>query len=445
VSQEIVVIGGGLAGSEAAWQIAEQGLRVVLYEMRPQVSTPVHQTSYCAELVCSNSLGSNFPQKASGLLKEELRRLNSLLLRKADENRVPAGQALAVDREKFAQGVTEALMNHPNIRLIREEKKEIPDEITIVATGPLTSHALTEELKKHCGTYLYYYDAVAPIVTKESLNLSKLYFASRYGHGDDKAYLNAPFTKEEYEVFVHAIVGSERVPYAPHEDPKFFEACMPIEELVDRGIDTLRFGPMKPVGLPLPGTHRIPYGVIQLRQENIEGTLYNLVGFQTRMKWGEQERIFRTIPGFSEAEFIRFGVMHRNIFVNAPTLLEETLALKKKPKLFLAGQITGVEGYVEDVASGWLAGMNAVRRVKGESGLVFPRTTAIGSLMHHITHANPESFQPINANFSLFPPLDPPVKDKTLRQQQVVERARKAMEQLGSEMGCFKEERVMNV
>lgn len=422
--EKIIVIGGGLAGSEAAWQAAERGVEVLLYEMRPGTATAVHKTGDCAELVCSNSLGTNQAEKAPGLLKEELRKAGSLLLQIADSTRVPAGQALAVDRVKFAQEVTRRLLGHPRISLIREEIKEIPSSWCILATGPLTSPPLAQALMKHCGTYLYYYDAVSPIVISESLNLSKLYQASRYDKGGDNAYLNAPFTKEEYDTFVSEIQKSDRVPYAPYEDPKFFEACMPVEELVDRGSETLRFGPMKPVGLPDPRTCREPYAVVQLRAENQEKTLYNLVGFQTRMKWGEQARVFKMIPGLEFAEFVRFGVMHRNVYVNAPVLLEPTLELRTKPNLFLAGQITGVEGYVEDIASGWLAGVNAVFKARGEPPVVFPKTTAIGALMHYITSADPEVFGPINVNFSLFPSLSQPVKNKSLRNQEIVARAR---------------------
>lgn len=419
----LVIVGGGLAGSEAAWQAAENGFSVHLYEMRPAVSTPVHKTDHCAELVCSNSLGTNDPAKAPGLLKEELRRLGSLLIRLADEHAVPAGQALAVDRVKFGEAVTRALANHPNITLIREEALEIPPGPCIIATGPLTSPAMSRALQAYCGEYLYYYDAASPIVTAESLDCSKLYKANRYDHGGEAAYWNAPLDKAEYESLVEAIRAAERTPYAPHEDPKFFEACMPVEEKVDRGIDTLRFGAMKPVGLRDPRTGKTPHAVLQLRPENKEGTLYNLVGLQTRMKWGEQARVFRMIPGLEAAEFARYGVMHRNIFVNAPTQLLPTLQMKRRPDLFLAGQITGVEGYVEDIASGLLAGLNASRLLKGEAPFALPPATACGALMRFITSAEPEMFQPMNVTFGLFPQPEPPVKDKAARQKQIVDRA----------------------
>lgn len=427
--QKLTIIGGGLAGCEAAWQAAELGVEVELYEMRPAVSTLVHKTDLLAELVCSNSLGVNDPMKAPGLLKEELRKVGSLLLKAADSCSIPAGQALAVDRGEFSKKVTDLISSHPGIQVIRKEVQEIPEGVCIIATGPLTSPAFSSSLKSLCGDYLYYYDAAAPIVTGESLDLSKLYHGCRYGRGNEKAYLNSPFTKEMYLNFAAAIQTSERVPYAPHEAPKFFEGCMPIEEKVDRGIDTLRFGAMKPVGLPVPQTGKEPYAVVQLRLENQEGTMYNLVGFQTRMKWGEQARVFHMIPGLEKAEFVRYGVMHRNIFICAPTLLSPTLQLKTNPLLFFAGQITGVEGYVEDIASGYLAGVNAALYMTGMKPILFPETTAVGSLIHYITHTRSKDFQPMSINFSLFPPLPFSVKDKALRQKLTAERALKDLEQ----------------
>jgi methylenetetrahydrofolate--tRNA-(uracil-5-)-methyltransferase len=434
MKQRLTIIGGGLAGCEAAWQAAESGIEVDLFEMRPAVLTGVHKTDLLAELVCSNSLGTNNPLKTPGLLKEELRKLGSLLIKTADFCAVPAGQALAVNREEFSKKVTDCISRHPCIHLIRKEVRELPEGVCIVATGPLTSPDFAAFLKTFCGDYLYYYDAVSPIVTRESLDFSKLYHGCRYGRGDDKAYLNSPLTKEEYCSFVAAVRSSERVPYAPHEPPKFFEGCMPIEEKADRGFDTLRFGALKPVGLPVSGTGREPYAAVQLRLENKEETMYNLVGFQTRMKRGEQERVFRMIPGLEQAEFVRYGVMHRNLFISAPVLLYPTLQLRAIPTLFFAGQITGVEGYVEDIASGFLAGVNAARFLLGREMFSPPSTTGIGSLIHYITHANPRDFQPMNINFSLFPPLAVPVRDKVLRQKQLVERAARDLEKYTSQV-----------
>lgn len=424
----ITVIGAGLAGSEAAWQAASRGCRVRLFEMRPVKRTGVHVTDYFAELVCSNSLRGNGLENAVGLLKEEMRRLNSLIIREAYEHFVPAGGALAVSREDFARGVTEALSSHPNIEIVRDEVTAIPDEgIVIVATGPLTSEAMTEEIKRFTGErYLSFYDAAAPIVTLESIDLDKVFRASRYGKGDGDDYLNCPMNKEEYEAFWEALVNAEKsIPHNP-EDEKvcYFEGCLPVEEMARRGRDVLRYGPLKPVGLDDPRTGRWPYAVVQLRQDNAAATLYNIVGFQTSLKWGEQKRVFQMIPGLEHAEFERMGVIHRNTFIKSPRVLQPTLQTKNRANLFFAGQMTGVEGYVESAAAGLIAGTNAARLALGQEPVPFPVETALGSLVHYITHADPDSFQPMNIAFGLMPPLDgPKIKDKRERKRQLAERA----------------------
>ncbi|MHB2016522.1 MAG: methylenetetrahydrofolate--tRNA-(uracil(54)-C(5))-methyltransferase (FADH(2)-oxidizing) TrmFO [Candidatus Xenobia bacterium] len=424
MSEQVVVVGGGLAGSEAAWQVAQRGVPVRLYEMRPERPTEVHRTDWLAEIVCSNSFGTSIPTKAPGLLKAELRRLGSLLIRIADETQVPAGQALAVDRERFAQRVQESLAAHPLITIVREEVREVPTQRpAIVASGPLTSEPLAQSLLGMLGQeYLYFYDAASPIVAAESLDESRVFAASRYGKsGDD--YLNCPLDEPQYQAFWEALSQAETVTFKAFEKPRFFEGCMPIEELAARGRDTLRFGPMKPVGLTDPQTGRQAYAVLQLRAENRERTMYNLVGFQTRMKWGEQRRVLRMIPGLSNAEFHRYGVMHRNIFINSPTHLAASTALKAHPGLFLAGCIVGSEGYMECVGTGLLAAVNAVRHRRGEAPVELPRETALGALMHYLTTSQASTFQPMNVNFGLLPPLEGRIRDREQRNQAFAERA----------------------
>ncbi|MFQ6101430.1 MAG: FADH(2)-oxidizing methylenetetrahydrofolate--tRNA-(uracil(54)-C(5))-methyltransferase TrmFO [Anaerolineae bacterium] len=423
----ITVIGGGLAGSEAAWQAAERGVGVLLYEMRPHRMTPAHVSDYLAELVCSNSLGSDLPDRAAGLLKAELRYLHSLVLVCADGARVPAGGALAVDRELFAAEVTRRIEAHPRIRVVRQEVTAIPEGPTVIATGPLTSDALAEAIAALTGQeHLYFYDALAPIVAADPIDMSVAFRASRYGKGEAD-YINCPMTEEEYERFVEALVAAERIPLhdfeKEQEDARFFEGCLPVEVLAARGRGALAFGPLRPVGLTDPHTGRRPYAVVQLRQDNLAGTLYNLVGFQTNLRYGEQERVFHLIPGLERAEFVRYGQMHRNTFINAPLLLEPTMGFRSKPGLFFAGQITGVEGYVGSVGSGWVAGVNAARFVLGREPLVLPRTTMLGALCHYVSHADPATFQPMKANFGLLPELSPPVRNKRRRYRAYAARA----------------------
>jgi len=411
-----MVVGGGLAGCEAAYRIAESGIRVRLCEMRPVRMTPAHQTGYLAELVCSNSLKSEDPATAQGLLKAEMRLLGSLLLDCAEDCRVPAGSALAVERELFAAKVTGIIRSHPLIRVEEREITCIPEEgITIIATGPLTSDRLAAWIRDVTGEdNLYFYDAVAPVVTADSLDFSKIFRGSRYGKGGDD-YLNCPLTEEEYRRFYRALVEADVHEGHPVDKGLFFEGCMPIEVIARRGEAALCFGPMRPVGLePGDGKKRV-HAVVQLRQENREGTLYSLVGFQTRLRFKEQERVFRLIPGLEKAEFVRYGVMHRNTYINSPRLLEPTLAFTPKDGVFFAGQITGCEGYMESAATGILAGLNAVRLAAGKPLLVLPRTTMIGALCHHITSASGDRFQPMNANFGLLPPLEEKVKGRRER------------------------------
>ncbi|HWR20634.1 MAG TPA: methylenetetrahydrofolate--tRNA-(uracil(54)-C(5))-methyltransferase (FADH(2)-oxidizing) TrmFO [Verrucomicrobiae bacterium] len=433
---EIVVVGGGLAGSEAAWQAAERGAHVRLYEMRPGSVTPAHKTDRLAELVCSNSLKSDSPDDCHGLLKRELTAYGSVIMAAARAHAIPAGSALAVDRDAFATEVTARLARHPRITIVRDEVKAIPEERpVIIATGPLTSERLAGALRDRFVNYpasadasanaedlLYFYDAISPIVTGDSIDRTVAFAASRYDKGGDD-YLNCPLTREEYRLFWQSIRTAELAPIHPFEEARYFEGCLPIEVLAARGEDALRFGPMKPVGLIDPRTGRRPYAVVQLRLENREGTMYNMVGFQTRLKWGEQHRILRTIPGLKSADFLRYGSIHRNTFINAPTLLLETMQLKDDPGILLAGQLTGVEGYLESAGSGLLAGVNAVRVLRGEAPVVLPPTTAIGSLIRHICHANPRTFQPMNVNFGLLPPLDAPVRAKRERRQALAARA----------------------
>jgi methylenetetrahydrofolate--tRNA-(uracil-5-)-methyltransferase len=427
---EVIVIGGGLAGSEAAWQLAERGFKVYLYEMRPHKLTPAHRTGFLAELVCSNSLGAEPIDKPLGLLKEELRRLGSLIISCADKTRVPAGGSLAVSRDDFARLVTEHIESHPNIRLIREEVTEIPPGPVIIATGPLTSDALAQRIRELIGEeYLYFYDAIAPIVTYESIDMTKAFRASRYGRGGED-YINCPMAREEYYRFVDALLQAETIELRDFEkeDPKFFEACLPIEVIARRGREALAFGPLRPVGLVDPRTGKQPYAVVQLRQDDAAGTLYNLVGFQTNLKWGEQERVFRLIPGLEKAEFVRFGQMHRNTFINSPKLLLPTLQFRQRLDLFFAGQITGSEGYVGSTATGLVAGLNMARILRGEEPLVFPPTTMIGALCRYITDPRLKEFQPMKANFGLLPPLERRVKKKQARYIAYAERALRDLE-----------------
>ncbi|MBB6175808.1 methylenetetrahydrofolate--tRNA-(uracil-5-)-methyltransferase [Anoxybacillus tengchongensis] len=420
---EVTVIGAGLAGSEAAWQLAKRGIRVKLYEMRPVKQTPAHHTDKFAELVCSNSLRANTLTNAVGVLKEEMRRLDSVIMKAADSCSVPAGGALAVDRHEFAAKVTEMVANHPNVTVVREEVTTIPTGPTIIATGPLTSQPLSEQLQALTGEeYLYFYDAAAPIVEKESIDMEKVYIKSRYDKGE-AAYINCPMTEEEFERFYDALISAETVPLKEFEKEIYFEGCMPIEVMARRGKKTLLFGPMKPVGLEDPRTGKRPFAVVQLRQDDAAGTLYNIVGFQTHLKWGAQKEVIRLIPGLEQAEIVRYGVMHRNTFINSPKLLKPTYQYKERDDLFFAGQMTGVEGYVESAASGLVAGINAAHYVLGKELVVFPQETAIGSMAHYITSANPKHFQPMNANFGLFAPLDEPIKDKKKKNEQYAERA----------------------
>jgi methylenetetrahydrofolate--tRNA-(uracil-5-)-methyltransferase len=429
---DITVIGGGLAGTEAAWQAARRGLRVRLFEMRPVVSTPAHATDRLAELVCSNSLKSDLPGTAPYLLKQELRRLDSLLIRVADEVRVPAGHALAVDRERFSSGITETILADTRIEVVREEVSSLPREgILIVATGPLTSASLSQSIALFSGyQHLYFYDAISPIVDATTVDRSKLFSASRYGKGGDD-YLNAPMSQAEYARFYEALAGAEIVHPREFEKALYFEGCLPLEELAARGVDTLRFGPMKPVGLIDPRTGRRPYAAVQLRLENCMADSYNLVGFQNHLRFPEQQRVFRMIPGLENAEFLRFGQMHRNTFISAPRLLGPTLQAKKNPDMFFAGQICGVEGYVESIATGLLAGINASLRVLGRETLVPPRSTACGSLAHFIAFSDPDHFQPANISFGLLPEASPDLKhrirDRKERHRIQVEQAFESM------------------
>ncbi len=424
----LTVVGGGLAGSEAAWQAAERGVDVTLFEMRPVRQTPAHTSDRLAELVCSNSLGSVRLDRAGGLLLEELARLGSLILTVARETAVPAGHALAVDRDAFAAGVTDAVGHHPRIRLVRQEVCRVPDGPAIVATGPLTSDAFALDLVRLTGEdHLYFYDALAPVVTAESIDMTVAFRQSRYGRGEMEAgdYINCPLTKPEFEEFVSALLGAGRIELHDfeREDKRFFEGCLPIEVAAERGPQVLSFGPMRPVGLTDPRTGRRPYAAVQLRQDNAAGTLYNLVGFQTNIRWPEQRRILRLIPGLERAEFVRLGQMHRNTYLNAPLLLHSTLQSRERGDLFFAGQLTGIEGYAGNVASGLAAGTNAARLLAGLEQLTLPRTTVLGALCHYITHAAPEHFQPMKANFGILPPLDPPVRKKRERNRAYAERA----------------------
>ena len=409
----VTVVGAGLAGSEAAWQLAEMGIPVRLIEMRPSEKTPAHHTNYFGELVCSNSLRAASITNAVGLLKEEMRLLGSLIMQCADTHSVPAGGALAVDRMGYAKAVTEAISSHPLITVEEARISEIPKEgIVIIATGPLTDGALAADIETFCGGEgLHFYDAAAPIVSAESLDRDVIYRASRYGKGE-AAYLNCPMNKEEYLAFQKALTEAEVAPVHGFENKKVFEGCMPIEVMAARGEDTMRFGPLKPVGLPDPRTGRDPYAVVQLRRDNEDGTFYNIVGFQTHLKWGEQRRVFGMIPGLSHAEFIRYGVMHRNTYIDSPKLLNDTMETRSREGLFFAGQMTGVEGYVESAASGIAAAYSAVKRFRSETPIPFPRQTALGALTYYISHYEGKNFQPMNVNFGLIPPLSVRVPKK---------------------------------
>lgn len=422
-TQVVNVIGAGLAGSEAAYQIAKRGVQVRLYEMRPVKQTPAHHTDKFAELVCSNSLRANTLTNAVGVIKEEMRRMDSVIIRAADECSVPAGGALAVDRHEFAAKVTEYVKNHPNVTVVNEEITEIPEGPTVIATGPLTSASLATQLKELTGEdYFYFYDAAAPIVEKDSIDMEKVYLKSRYDKGE-AAYLNCPMTEEEFNRFYDALIAAETVPLKEFEKEVFFEGCMPVEVMASRGRQTLVFGPMKPVGLEDPKTGETPYAVVQLRQDDAAGTLYNIVGFQTHLKWGPQKEVLQLIPGLENAEIVRYGVMHRNTFINSPKLLRPTYQYKNRDDLFFAGQMTGVEGYVESAASGLLAGVNAARLVKGEEPVVLPAVTAMGSMANYITTTNAKNFQPMNANFGLFAPLEKKIKKKQERNEAYANRA----------------------
>jgi len=427
--EHIIVVGGGLAGCEAAWQIAKRGGKVFLFEMKPKIFSSAHRSPFLAELVCSNSLKSESPENASGVLKEELWRLDSIILRVGRETRVPAGDSLAVDREAFSERITRFLEGLKEVEIIREEIKTLPQEgIVLVTTGPLTSEPFSNEIRKLTGAqHLYFYDAISPIVTAESVDFSKTFKASRYGKGGED-YLNCPMGEEEYYRFVEALCLAEKVPLRDFEKRYFFEGCLPVEELAGRGKDTLAFGPLKPVGLRDPKTRKTPFAVVQLRQENRYATLFNLVGFQTRLRQGEQERVFRMIPGLEKSEFARWGSIHRNTFVDSPRILTPSLQLKDRPDIFFAGQITGVEGYVESTAMGLLAGINGFFRKMGKKPATPPPTTAIGALLHYITHSPVVPFQPMNINFGLFPPLEQKVKSRE-RKLRIGERAVKDLEE----------------
>jgi len=403
---QVIVIGGGLAGCESAWQLSQRGISVSLFEMRPEAFSPAHKTDHLAELVCSNSLRANAIENAVGLLKEEMRIMESLVMEAADATSIPAGGALAVDRKLFSLYIERKLSEKINIRIIRREVKEIPrGSPVIIATGPLTSDEMAKSIATLTGfEYLYFYDAISPIIHEDSLDYRRVFRASRYGKGEGD-YINCPFTKEEYEDFCHTLLKGEEVSLRDFEDKKFFEGCLPIEEIARRGVNTLAFGPMKPVGLVDPRTGKQPHAVIQLRQDNNEGTLFNMVGFQTKLTWPEQRRIFRTIPGMEHAEFARYGSIHRNTFINSPALLDKTLQLQSKRNIFFSGQITGVEGYVESAASGLLAGISTFNHISGKDFSMPPRETALGALINHITEAKAKHFQPMNINFGLFPPL----------------------------------------
>ena len=429
MEKKVIVIGAGLAGSEAAWQLAKRGVNVDLYEMRPNKMTPAHKTQNFAELVCSNSLRANNITNAVGLLKEEMRRLDSLIIKCADATQVPAGGALAVDRDKFSEMITETIKNHPNINVIEEELTQIPkgDIPVVVATGPLTSDALSQDIRTYTKQEgLYFYDAAAPIIEKDSIDMNKVYLKSRYDKGE-AAYLNCPMTKDEFFNFYKALITAEAAPLKEFEKEIYFEGCMPFEEMAKRGEKTLLFGPMKPVGLEDPKTDKRPYAVVQLRQDNSEGTLYNIVGFQTHLKWGEQKRIINLIPGLENANIVRYGVMHRNTYLNSPQLLEKTYKLKEEKNIYFAGQMTGVEGYVESAASGIVAALNALYNQEDKQ-IIFPTETMIGAMANYIVDNTSKNFQPMNANFGIIKPLPERIKDKKERYERYANRSLEILE-----------------
>ena len=429
MEKKVIVIGAGLAGSEAAWQLAKRGVNVDLYEMRPKKMTPAHKTQNFAELVCSNSLRANNITNAVGLLKEEMRRLDSLIIKCADATQVPSGGALAVDRDKFSEMITETIKNHPNINVIEEEITQIPKEDipVVVATGPLTSDALSQDIRTYTKQEgLYFYDAAAPIIEKDSIDMNKVYLKSRYDKGE-AAYLNCPMTKDEFFNFYNALITAEAAPLKEFEKEIYFEGCMPFEEMAKRGEKTLLFGPMKPVGLEDPKTDKRPYAVVQLRQDNSEGTLYNIVGFQTHLKWGEQKRIINLIPGLENANIVRYGVMHRNTYLNSPQLLEKTYKLKEEKNIYFAGQMTGVEGYVESAASGIVAALNALYNQEDKQ-IIFPTETMIGAMANYIVDNTSKNFQPMNANFSIIKPLPERIKDKKEKYERYANRSLEILE-----------------
>ncbi len=421
----ITIIGGGLAGTEAAYQVAKRGIKVKLYEMKPIKFSPAHTNENLAEIVCSNSFKSNLHTSACGLLKEELRKMDSLLLKVAEETKVPAGQALAVDRELFAKRVTEEIKNNPNIEVINKEitdLEEFQDEIIIIATGPLTSDAFAEYIGKLTGIdKMYFYDAAAPIVTKDSINFDIAFWGDRYGKGDSN-YINLPMDKEEYKIFYNELVNAEVVELHQFEKKEIFEGCMPVEVMAKRGEDTLRFGPLKPVGFTDPRTGKRPYAIVQLRQDDENGSIFNLVGFQTNLKFGEQKRVFRLIPGLENAEFVKYGVMHRNTYINSTKLLDNTYCLKQNNNIFFAGQITGVEGYIESIMSGLIAGINAVNKLLDKPKFILSEETMSGAITKYISTSN-EKFQPMNANFGILPQLDEKIKDKKIKYGKLADRA----------------------
>ena len=429
MEKKVIIIGAGLAGSEAAWQLAKRGVKVDLYEMRPKKMTPAHKTENFAELVCSNSLRANNITNAVGLLKEEMRRLDSLIIKCADATQVPAGGALAVDRDKFSQMITETIKTHPNINVIEEELLTIPkgDYPVIVATGPLASDSLSKDIRNYTKQDgLYFYDAAAPIIEKDSIDMEKVYLKSRYDKGE-AAYLNCPMTKEEFTNFYNELITAETAPLKEFEKEIYFEGCMPFEEMAKRGEKTLLFGPMKPVGLEDPKTDKRPYAVVQLRQDNSEGTLYNIVGFQTHLKWGEQKRIINMIPGLENANVVRYGVMHRNTYLNSPQLLEKTYKLKEENNIYFAGQMTGVEGYVESAASGIVAALNALFNQEGKE-IIFPTETMIGAMANYIVDSTSKNFQPMNANFGIIKPLPERIKDKKEKYERYANRSLEILE-----------------
>ncbi len=426
MNNSINVIGAGLAGCEAAWQIAQKGIKVNLYDMKPSKFSPAHKNKNLCELVCSNSFKADRIDSAAGLLKEELRMLNSLVVECADKCRVPAGGALAVDREKFSYAVTEKIINHPLINFVSKEIEKIPNEgITIVAAGPLASESISKDISKLCSGELSFFDAAAPILTSESIDMTKAFFQSRYDKGDGNDYLNCPLTEEEYNEFYEALISAERAPIHGFDiaDPKVYEGCMPVEVMAKRGFDTLRFGPMKPVGLRVPETGKRPFAVIQLRKENSEATLYNMVGFQTNLKFGEQKRVFSKVPALKNLEIIRYGVMHRNTFIDSPRLLNADYSMRENKNLFFAGQITGVEGYMESVSSGLIAGINAAHRILNKSPLYMPKITVMGALSEYISDESVIDFQPMGANFGIISPLNEVIKDKKMRYNEFAKRS----------------------